>query len=65
MLVGGKSQAIHYNGSLFVTVVFVATNNIRIQRSFEVYPLEFQLFWYTGVGGEILKGEMCKFLHCK
>lgn len=43
-LVGGKSQAIHYNGSLFVTVVFVATNNIRIQRSFEVYPLEFQLF---------------------
>ena len=43
-LVGGKSQAIHYNGSLVVTVVFVAANNIRIQRSFEVYPLEFQPF---------------------
>lgn len=42
-LVGGESQARDYNGSLFVTVVFVAANNIRIQCSFEVYPLEFQL----------------------
>jgi len=42
-LVGGESQARDYNGSLFVTAVFVAANNVRIQRSFEVYPSEFQL----------------------
>lgn len=46
-LVRGKSQARDYNGSLFVTVVFVAANNIRIQCLSEVYPLEFQLCWCT------------------
>lgn len=54
VLVGGESQARDYNGSLFVTLVFVAANNIRIQCSFEVYPSEFQLCQCTE-GGKILK----------
>ena len=53
-LKGGESQARDYNGSLFLTLVFVAANNIRIQCSFEVYPSEFQLCQCTE-GGKILK----------
>lgn len=40
---GGKNQATAHDGSVFITVVFVVANSVRIQRSFEVYPLELQL----------------------
>lgn len=63
--VGGKNQATAHDGSVFITVVFVVANSVRIQRSFEVYPLELQLCWCTDGKKKYLKDEMHQFFHFK
>lgn len=61
VLVGGESQARDYNGSLFVALVFVAANNIRISAHLKCI-LQSSSCASAQRGGEILNDEMFSVL---
>lgn len=64
VLVGGESQARDYNGSLFVALVFVAANNIRISAHLKCI-LQSSSCASAQRGWKYLTMRCFQFFHCK